>query len=108
MNGGFLDSFPQVGRLSVPVVRLGLVSRIFSGGTPDKSNVAFWENGNLPWIGSGEVNQFFVQEPTAYITAEAVTSSSTKLMPKGSLIMALAGQGEGASFGVFTNERPVA
>src|SRR5579864_5482456 len=94
MKDGFLYIFPQVALLPVPVVRLGLVSRIFSGGTPDKSNLAYWESGDLPWIGSGEVNQFLVQEPTGYITAEAVKASSTKLMPRGSLIMALAGQGK--------------
>jgi type I restriction enzyme S subunit len=94
MKGSFLASFPQVAGLPVPVVRLGLVSRIFSGGTPDKNNLTYWKGGDLPWIGSGEVNQFLIKEPTAYITAEAVASSSTKLMLKGSLVMALAGQGK--------------
>ncbi|HDV6632448.1 TPA: restriction endonuclease subunit S [Legionella pneumophila] len=88
------DNFPQTKELPFEVVRLGLVTRIFSGGTPDKSNLSFWLNGHIPWIGSGEVNQFKVTKPTAYITSDAVANSSTKLMPKGSIIMALAGQGK--------------
>ncbi|MFO8840751.1 restriction endonuclease subunit S [Legionella pneumophila serogroup 1] len=88
------DNFPQTKELPFDVIRLGLVTRIFSGGTPDKSNLSFWLNGHIPWIGSGEVNQFKVTKPTAYITSAAVANSSTKLMPKGSIIMALAGQGK--------------
>lgn len=87
-------NFPQTISLPVDVTRLGLVSRIYSGGTPDKSNLEYWEGGDIPWIGSGEVNQFKVTSPTAYITNSAVIGSSTKLMPKDSIIMALAGQGK--------------
>lgn len=93
MSQRIIESFPQTRDLPVEVVRLGLVSRIFSGGTPDKSREAFWD-GDLPWLGSGSVNQRYIVEPTAHITAEAVAKSSTRLFPKDSLTMALAGQGK--------------
>ncbi len=70
------------------------LARRYAGGTPDKSNLAFWTDGTIPWIGSGEVNQKTVTEPTAYITEEAYRSSSTRWVPKGALLMALAGQGK--------------
>lgn len=94
LNEFISRNFPQTKNMPVDVVRLGLLTKIYSGGTPDKNNQDFWENGELPWIGSGEVNQFTVTTPTEYITQDAVTGSSTKLMPKGSIIMALAGQGK--------------
>ncbi|MEQ9695092.1 restriction endonuclease subunit S [Shimia sp. SDUM112013] len=94
MSGAIIDFFPQTNHLKGNYVRLGLVSRIFSGGTPDKGNLDYWEGGDIPWIGSGEVNQGIVQNPTAHITRQAVERSATKLFPKDSLIMALAGQGK--------------
>ncbi len=69
-------------------------AKIFSGGTPSRNIEEFWVGGSLPWLGSGAVNQRLVVEPTAFITEEAVLNSSTKLMPSGALIIALAGQGK--------------
>ena len=94
MSGAIIDFFPQTTHLKGKYARLGLVSRIFSGGTPDKGNLDYWEGGDIPWIGSGEVNQGIVQHPTSHITRQAVENSATKLFPKDSLIMALAGQGK--------------
>ena len=94
LRGGMIYSFPQTAWLHVRTTRLGLKSRIFSGGTPDKSRLEFWEDGELAWIGSGEVNQEVIITPTAYITQDAVQKSATKLFPAGSVAMALAGQGK--------------
>ena len=94
MTGRIIECFPQTQSINSKAIRLGLKARIFSGATPDKSKVEFWEGGEVPWIGSGEVNQGIVREPTAYITEEAVRQSATKLFPKGSVVMALAGQGK--------------
>ncbi|MDU9003436.1 restriction endonuclease subunit S [Sedimentitalea todarodis] len=94
MSGRIKDSFPQTSSLPRAPIRLGLCARIYSGGTPDKNNEEFWTDGDLPWIGSGEVNQSLIMQPTAHITEQAVRGSATKLFPQGSLVMALAGQGK--------------
>lgn len=70
------------------------LSRRYSGGTPDKRNLHFWENGTIPWLGSGEVNQRTIVQPTTYITEDALAQSSAKWVPHGALVMALAGQGK--------------
>jgi type I restriction enzyme S subunit len=70
------------------------ISKIYSGGTPDKTVLSFWTNGTIPWLASGEVNQEFVTRPTTYISELGFKNSSAKWIPKGSLIMALAGQGK--------------
>lgn len=69
-------------------------SRRYSGGTPDKSNGAYWEEGTIPWLNSGAVNDGYITEPSAYITTEGFAGSSAKWIPKDSLVMALAGQGK--------------
>jgi len=70
------------------------VSDIFAGGTPSTKNDAFWENGTIPWLNSGTVNQKRITTASEYITEDAVKNSSTKWVPKGALVMALAGQGK--------------
>jgi type I restriction enzyme S subunit len=66
----------------------------YAGGTPDRSNDSYWEEGTIPWINSGAVNQGLITEPSALITDEAYRSSSARWVPKGALVMALAGQGK--------------
>jgi type I restriction enzyme, S subunit len=75
-------------------VALKWISQIFAGGTPDKQNQSYWENGTIPWLNSGTVNQANIQEPSAFITEEAYKNSSAKWVPKNALVMALAGQGK--------------
>jgi type I restriction enzyme S subunit len=70
------------------------LTRRFSGGTPDKAKLEYWEDGTIPWLNSGAVNDRLITEPSTYITAEAFANSSAKWIPKGALVMALAGQGK--------------
>jgi type I restriction enzyme, S subunit len=69
-------------------------SRIFSGGTPDKTNTAYWQDGVIPWLNSGSVNDRLITKPSAFISAEAFAKSSAKWVPKDALVIALAGQGK--------------
>ncbi|QYJ75714.1 restriction endonuclease subunit S [Shewanella sp. FJAT-52076] len=75
-------------------VSLKWISQRYSGGTPDKSNDAYWENGDIPWLNSGSVNDGYITEPSTYITREGFASSSAKWIPTNALVMALAGQGK--------------
>lgn len=75
-------------------VNLRWISTIYAGGTPSKTNQSFWENGTIPWINSGAVNQGLVTKPSTLITEQAYQNSSAKWIPKGSLVVALAGQGK--------------
>lgn len=70
------------------------MSKLFAGGTPDKANLKYWENGTIPWLASGEVNQEIVKYPTTYITNIGFKNSSARWIEKDSLIVALAGQGK--------------
>lgn len=69
------------------------ISRRYAGGTPDKTVEAYWDNGTIPWLASGEVNQRLITKPSTLITEDAYENSSAKWIPSGALVMALAGQG---------------
>ena len=70
------------------------LSQLYAGGTPSKIIEEYWQDGTIPWLSSGEVNQRKINEPSTYITVEAFKNSSAKWIPKGALVMALAGQGK--------------
>ncbi|HLJ25926.1 MAG TPA: restriction endonuclease subunit S [Candidatus Angelobacter sp.] len=75
-------------------VSLRWVCRRYAGGTPDKTKDLYWDEGTIPWINSGAVNQTLIAYPSAYITPAGYTGSSAKWIPAGALVMALAGQGK--------------
>lgn len=70
------------------------VSKIYSGGTPSKNNTEYWQDGTIPWLNSGTVNQFLITEPSEFITEDALNNSSAKWIPEKSIVIALAGQGK--------------
>jgi type I restriction enzyme S subunit len=76
------------------LVALRRVATRFAGGTPDRNNDSYWSEGTVPWINSGAVNQDLITEPSAFISEDGFRNSSAKWVPKGALVMALAGQGK--------------
>ncbi|MEP1520290.1 restriction endonuclease subunit S [Ascidiaceihabitans sp.] len=75
-------------------IQLRWISRRYAGGTPDKNNPDYWEEGTIPWLNSGVVNQGTVTKPSAFITELALKESSAKWIPADGLVIALAGQGK--------------
>lgn len=74
--------------------KLKWYSICYTGGTPDKNNDSFWDDGTIPWLNSGAVNDRYITGPSAYITEDAYKNSSAKWVSEGALLMALAGQGK--------------
>lgn len=72
---------------------LGDVAKISSGGTPDRSNPSYW-GGAIPWVKTGEIQFGIIQDAEEKITPIALKESSAKLVPAGSLLMAMYGQGK--------------
>ncbi|CAM4002373.1 restriction endonuclease subunit S [Flavobacterium antarcticum] len=75
------------------VLKIKDLCNVGSGGTPLRSNKSFY-NGTIPWIKTGEVIGDTIMKSEELITLDAVKNSSAKLYPKGSLIIAMYGQGK--------------
>jgi len=88
----FKDS--PVGRIPVEweVKKLGTVAKLTSGGTPSREQESYW-NGNIPWVKTGEINYSTIYRTEECITAEGLKGSSAKIVPSGSVLMAMYGQG---------------
>ena len=78
----------------VEIVKLGSISELKSGGTPKTENLEYWENGIIPWMSSGEVNKGNIYETEKKITEKGYNNSSAKMLPKDTVVIALAGQGK--------------
>jgi type I restriction enzyme, S subunit len=67
--------------------------RVTSGGTPSRRNPAFYQNGTVEWIKTGELKDWFVEEVSERITEEAISHSSAKVFPTNTVLMAMYGDG---------------
>lgn len=76
-----------------PVRKVKNLCQLGSGGTPSRSCPQYFK-GNIPWVKTGEVLNDVIMETEEHITEEAIANSSAKLYPKGSLIIAMYGQGD--------------
>jgi len=65
-----------------------------TGSTPKRNNNEFWVNGTIPWITSTAVNQEFVTEESELVTVAGAEKTRLKMYPKGTLLIALYGEGK--------------
>lgn len=70
--------------------RIGDIAILSSGGTPDRGNRSYF-NGDIPWVKSGELNRGTITNTEENITQEALENSSAKIVPSGTLLIALYG-----------------
>jgi type I restriction enzyme S subunit len=63
------------------------------GSTPSRAEPKYW-NGNIPWVSSGEVANEVIRDTKEKITDEGFKNSSTSIIPRRSLLMAIIGQGK--------------
>ena len=69
--------------------RLGDVATWSSGGTPKTSVAAFW-GGDIPWITSGSLTSFLLDDSERRLTAAGVTAGS-RLVPPDTLLFVVRG-----------------
>lgn len=74
-------------------VRIGDITDVFSGGTPDTSVKEFW-NGEIPWMNSGDLNKKYITSVDGRITEKGMSASSTHMIPEKCVLIGLAGQGK--------------
>ena len=69
---------------------IGDIAILTSGGTPSRANSGYFK-GLIPWVKSGELNYNIINDTEEKITQEALDSSSAKIVPSKSLLIALYG-----------------
>lgn len=75
------------------VATIGAHHVVVSGGTPSRANPAFWSGGTIPWVKTTEVDYRVITKTEEHITTQGLESSAAKMLPVGTLLMAMYGQG---------------
>lgn len=75
-------------------IKINQVAEIFTGATPFKSNANYYENGSIPWVTSGSLNNEFVDSADSFVTDLALKETNLKLLPKHTLLVAMYGEGK--------------
>jgi type I restriction enzyme S subunit len=68
-------------------------AKLIAGGTPARGVKEFWTGGTIPWVKTGEVNYCVINNAEEKITPLGLDNSAAKILPKGSLLIAMYGQG---------------
>jgi type I restriction enzyme S subunit len=71
--------------------KLGSVIETTSGGTPSRKKEEYYANGTVPWVKSKELNRSYIVDTEEKITELALNSSSAKIIPKHSILIAMYG-----------------
>lgn len=72
--------------------RLNQVCKISSGGTPSRQ-VPEYYIGDIPWVKTGEIAWNYINDSEEKITPDAIKNSSAKLFKRGTVLVAMYGQG---------------
>ena len=73
-------------------LRIESFSTLRSGGTPSRQHPEYWD-GAIPWATTAEIKYGLITCTTESITEDGLKKSSAALFPKGTLVMAMYGQG---------------
>ena len=75
-------------------VRLSDICIIGTGATPSTRNSTYYKDGTIPWIGSSETSNEYIDAPTTFITQKALDETNCTVYPIGTIIMAMYGEGK--------------
>jgi type I restriction enzyme S subunit len=97
MSGDFKPGYKYTEIGVIPedwrVEKVGDIATISSGGTPSRANPSYW-GGDIPWVTTTQVDFNVIREAQQYITRDGMENSAAKMLPAGTLLMALYGQGK--------------
>lgn len=89
LYGAILNGLDQDGPM-VPIKDVVKVAK--AGGTPSRKQSQYFM-GEIPWVKSGEVERDSIDSSEEHISGEGLRSSSTWIVPPGSTLVAMYGQG---------------
>lgn len=83
--------------------KIGEICRTGAGGTPLKSKSEYYENGEIPWLQSGEVSSRDIKGTRKTITRLGLENSSAKVFPVNTVLVAMYGATAG-QVGILRSE----
>lgn len=66
---------------------------VCNGSTPSRKHPEYW-GGGIPWISSGEIQNNIINETRETISKEGYKNSSVRMLPVGTVLLAMIGEGK--------------
>ncbi len=93
LRSGYRQTEVEVVPADWELKRICDFATVSSGGTPSRSNPAYW-GGTIPWITTSQIDFTLITGADQFITEEGIKNSAAKIFPAGTLIVAMYGQGK--------------
>lgn len=95
-EGKLTNENVEVGKLPQDwkFVNVEEIATVGTGATPLKGKKEYYQNGKIPWVTSGALNDEFVTEATDYVTEKALKETNLSVYPKHTLLLAMYGEGK--------------
>lgn len=84
---------PVVNERGWEVKKLGEITEVGTGSTPDRKNESYYR-GNNPWVKSTEVCNCAIYDVQEYISDEALEKTNCTMYPENTILIAMYGQGK--------------
>nr|WP_281269889.1 restriction endonuclease subunit S [Calidifontibacter indicus] len=80
--------------VSAATLTVGQLATVGTGTTPSRSASNYYDNGDIPWVTSGDLSQGTLIGAKQFVTDVALAETSLKLYPAGTLLVAMYGEGK--------------
>ena len=91
----FVEMFGGIHNISkYPYKSIKELTDVISGGTPSRDISEYWDSGTIPWVKTTELQNNMIVETEEYITEMGLNNSSAKIVPPGTVLIAMYGQGK--------------
>ena len=70
------------------------LASVGTGSTPLTSNRQFYQDGTIPWVTSGALNNPYITSPSGFVTEQAVLERNLSFYPPHTLLIAMYGEGK--------------
>lgn len=84
---------------------LAQCAKFQSGGTPSKSNPAYW-GGDIPWVGSGEMSQSFIYDTELRLTEDGAENGTRRIL-ENTVLVVVRGMSLAKEFRIAITRRPM-
>lgn len=82
--------YPKI-PLNWKVIKVKYIAETISGGTPSTQISEYWENGDIPWLPSGKLQNCEITTAEKFISEVGFNNSSTKWIKPNTVLVALTG-----------------
>ena len=76
------------------VKKLGYVTTIGNGSTPNRNEARYWIDGSHPWLTSAKINEGVIATADQFVTDVALRECHLPPVPAGSILVAITGEGQ--------------